>query len=134
MIRELERRTTIKSCSTDEGGCGRRGPMQQSLEGRQPRAFALQLVWESLQEAGQDIRDTLELIQEVAAQPLPKQTCSLMPCSPYFDCVHHAQQRLYPSFLWRACKPLASCLRIAKVPVQHSLIDRICTNNHHAVI
>lgn len=71
VIRELEKRTTIKSCSTDEGGCGRRGPMQQSLEGQQPRAFALQLVWESLQEAGQDIRDTLELIQEVAAQPLP---------------------------------------------------------------
>ena len=69
VIRELEKRTTIKSCSTDEGGCGRRGPMQQSLEGQQPHAFALQLVWESLQEAGQDIRDTLELIQEVAAQP-----------------------------------------------------------------
>ena len=61
VIRELEKRTTIKSCSTDEGGCGRRGPMQQFLEGRQPRAFALQLVWESLQETGQDIRDTLEL-------------------------------------------------------------------------
>ena len=69
VIRELEKRTSIKSCNTDEGGCGRRGPMQQFLEGQQPRAFALQLVWESLQEAGQDIRDTLELIQEVRLQP-----------------------------------------------------------------
>ena len=69
VIRELEKRTSIKSCSTDEGGCGRRGPMQQFLEGRQPAAFALQLVWESLQEAGQDIRDTLELVQEVPPHP-----------------------------------------------------------------
>ncbi len=68
VIREMEKRTSIKSCNTDEGGCGRRGPMQQFLEGQQPRAFALQLVWESLQEAGQDIRDTLELIQEVCVQ------------------------------------------------------------------
>ena len=95
MIRELERRTTIKSCSTDEGGCGRRGPMQQSLEGRQPRAFALQLVWESLQEAGQDIRDTLELIQEVAAQPRPgpPRTLNLLRFDalfPHTDCLHSA--------------------------------------------
>lgn len=91
VIRELEKRTSIKSCNTDEGGCGRRGPMQQFLEGQQPRAFALQLVWESLQEAGQDIRDTLELIQEVGVWP--PCTCHLPHSSlanPVCTCSPHA--------------------------------------------
>ena len=71
VLRELEKQTSIKSCSADEGGCGRRQPMQQFLEGTPPAAFALQLVWESGQESGQDIRDTLDIIREVRAVICP---------------------------------------------------------------
>lgn len=85
VIRKLERHTTIKSCNRDEGGCGRTGPMQQFVEGCQPRAFALQLVWESLQEAGQDIRHTIDLIYEVRSFHI------LMSLPPHRDMhVHHA--------------------------------------------
>lgn len=77
VLRELEKQTSIKSCSTDEGGCGRRQPMQQFLEGTPPAAFALQLVWESGQESGQDIRDTLDIIREVRAVNMPMHAAHL---------------------------------------------------------
>ena len=120
VIRELEKRTSIKSCNTDEGGCGRRGPMQQFLEGQQPRAFALQLVWESLQEAGQDIRDTLELIQEVLPSA-PSNSDLLLNDAlfPYFKsapCSNGWKNSQSP-FAWLHAKPVASS-RIAKVQLQ----------------
>ena len=55
----------MKSCDRDAGGCGRKGTPQVFLQGAQPRCFALQLVWESGQESGLDIRETLDIVQEV---------------------------------------------------------------------
>ena len=65
MLHKLERATNRKSCNRDAGGCGRKSTLQVFLQGAQPRCFALQLVWESGQESGLDIRETLDIIQEV---------------------------------------------------------------------
>ena len=65
MLHKLERATNRKSCDRDAGGCGRKSTLQVFLQGPQPRCFALQLVWESGQESGLDIRETLDIIQEV---------------------------------------------------------------------
>ena len=65
MLHKLERATNRKSCDRDAGGCGRKSTLQVFLQGAQPRCFALQLVWESGQESGLDIRETLDIIQEV---------------------------------------------------------------------
>ena len=65
VLHKLERATNRKSCDRDAGGCGRKSTLQVFLQGPQPRCFALQLVWESGQESGLDIRETLDIVQEV---------------------------------------------------------------------
>lgn len=63
-LRGVERQT-LKSCDTDEGGCGRDQAVLAFLEGTPPAAFTLQLAWESHAESSADIRATMATIQEV---------------------------------------------------------------------
>jgi hypothetical protein len=65
----------MKSCNTDVGGCGRPSSLQQFLEETAPRVFTMQLAWESQQESGQAICETLAAIQEVSTAPDPLSSC-----------------------------------------------------------
>ena len=75
VLHKLERATNRKSCDRDAGGCGRKSTLQVFLQGPQPRCFALQLVWESGQESGLDIRETLDIIQEVRGCQMLVENC-----------------------------------------------------------
>lgn len=72
----------MKSCDTDEGGCGQMSSIQHLLEGTPPRVFTMQLAWESHAESADAIRDTLAAVQEVQHLPAPARMC---PSS----CAHH---------------------------------------------
>ncbi|CAL5224638.1 g7356 [Coccomyxa viridis] len=63
VMRELEKRISIKRCNEDEGGCGHPASMQQTLKGQQPLAFLIQLGWD-LKATGKHMRGTMELFRE----------------------------------------------------------------------
>lgn len=70
-LRGVEQQT-LKSCDTDEGGCGRDQQVRAFLEGAPPSAFTLQLAWESHNESSENIRATMATIQEVRFwRPVP---------------------------------------------------------------
>jgi hypothetical protein len=64
VLHELEQQTQ-KSCDRDAGGCGREQHVQSFLEGAPPRAFILQLAWESHNQSSDDIGATMAIIQQV---------------------------------------------------------------------
>ena len=55
----------VKTCDTDEGGCGQLNPIQRFLEGAPPPVFTLQLAWESHAESTDAIAEVLDAVQEV---------------------------------------------------------------------
>ncbi|KAL4433793.1 hypothetical protein ABPG75_000234 [Micractinium tetrahymenae] len=62
LLRLVEERA-VRTCDAGAGGCGAQGKLLQLLE-RLPRVVALQLSWESQQQAGADVRATLAAMGE----------------------------------------------------------------------
>ena len=55
----------MKTCDTDEGGCGQLNPIQRFLEGIPSPVFTMQLAWESHAESTEAITEVLNAVQEV---------------------------------------------------------------------
>ena len=64
---------TLLASSTDDelhctaGGCNTLNSVQHFLEGRPPRVFTMQLVWETNNESRDDIQATMKTIEEVCS-------------------------------------------------------------------
>jgi len=95
----------MKTCDTDEGGCGQLNPIQRFLEGRPSPVFTVQLAWESHAESTEAITEVLNAVQEVR---LPE---AIMLCPVFMPTACQARAMLHNLSLVSCEEPAVRLIR-----------------------